>query len=339
RYGHHASIKRQIFYFEDIVSKLQIETINIIGQKEASRLWYLIGKDVGYRYLLMGSGKKPPYFLLDQILQYIVTNLNGAGLTFAKEIIFEKNDVFIFKGNNNLVCRQSSLGDNFAGFAAGIISFLLGKNVEAKCYCKCPNNCKIIVDPSHTITYIVDAEKLKPIKNYASLNTPTTNENYDFPAFSKLIAFDKIAIQKEGVFYLDKLVIIPYEIGISGIINQKYDEFGLSKFIGTVTKEISEKTWNQIKIQSNDKKQNLKFLFNTLTALGWGIFRHKFEDDIIELTIKSYPISRFSFNFEIYQLNGFINSALDNKYEIIKIDTNESNKSIKIRFKPLKDSS
>lgn len=50
--------RRVVFIFEELISFLQLETIKKIGLENSSLLWYRIGKDIAFRYLLLADIKK-----------------------------------------------------------------------------------------------------------------------------------------------------------------------------------------------------------------------------------------------------------------------------------------
>src|SRR3989339_712150 len=75
KYGHFNKFKRNLLYFEEIISKIQIETIRRHGIDKNRTLWYKIGKDLGIRYILVGGGKPVSKIILPEIIEYILKNL------------------------------------------------------------------------------------------------------------------------------------------------------------------------------------------------------------------------------------------------------------------------
>ena len=131
-FGSYKIKKRDVYYFEKILSNLQIDTIKEIGIKNFEEMYYKIGKDLGIGYLLLSNIKKIPNFLISDIFKSICKVTWASGVSISKDIQTDKNGIYILSGSDTMFCRESKNAAFFEGLYSGILSYLTGKNIEAK---------------------------------------------------------------------------------------------------------------------------------------------------------------------------------------------------------------
>jgi len=320
------SQKRCIYYFEDIFINLQNETIKKLGKEEASELYYKIGKDLGTRYMLLADVKKPPKFLLSFVINSMFKVVASNGTSVARNITFNaKNNFLILEGANNIICRKTEDNSFFAGIFSGMFSFLIGENIEAEGHCNCPKHCKIVLSPKIKQKYIPNMNELRPLKNYNKLNFP---ENVPvmkkMDSFKDLIRFGKVWIDnKDNKHYFEGKVILPNTTDFAGLLVKHYKDIDqknlLEKFIVNESQLIAKNIFKKL-----NKNQKIELTKNLFCAFGWGIPHYAHLKNIITLNLLYPPISEYGFLYEALVLNGFINTILNKKYFIKKIETKTS---------------
>ena len=336
KYGKKDSMKRIVFYFEDIISSLQLETIKELGKEKTSELWYKIGKAAGTRYLLLSKAKQPPSFLLPSIIEYIFSNLEANGMSVCNKIIFNsKNDSLILIGKNNIIWRKTKDGSLFSGLVSGILSFLLKRNIEAEYdYSVYDKKCKIIADKKIKKKYIPNFRDLSPLKEYNKLNCPLKNiKTSNLPSFSDFIKFKRIKVIKKGRFYLDDQTIIPSEIGLLELIIKYYEDYKIKRLLEKEIIKSAEKIYEKISDNESNIKQNLESIRKIFCALGLGIPHYKINKNGIIFYILNAPICKYGFKYHSLVLNGFLNKIFKTKFKIKKVELKINPVLIKIEFK------
>ncbi len=327
KYGSKTSMKRMVFYFEDIIANLQIETVKKIGKEKTSNLWYKIGKDAGTRYLLLSKAKKPPSFLMPSIIQYIFSNLNANGMSVCNKIIFDhKNNFLILTGKDNIIWRKTNEGSLFSGLVSGILSFLIGQNIEAENYYDIRSQTyKIIANKNIKKKYIPNLKNLTPLKEYNKLNDFLGNvKTPNLPSFSTGIKFKKIEVTEDGKFHLKNQTIIPSEIGLLELIIRYYEEHKIKELFEKEIVKSAEKVYEEIFENKNNATQNLKSVKKIFCILGLGILYYKIYKKEIIIHILNAPICKYGFRYHSLVLNGFLNKVFERKFKIerIKLKTN-----------------
>ncbi len=316
KYGGARSKQRMVFFFEDIIVGLQKETEITLGYDDACKMWYEIGKEVGTRYLLLSHIEKMPHFLFGAVLEHIFSGFCGGGQSFAEKFIFDiKNLEFFFEGSNSILCRKTANGNFSAGVISGVISFIVGKNIEATTSCICPNACRISASPNNEERYILNKSNLLPDFNYSKFNFFTNVlSNKSIYSFKDMIRFNKIRLIQDK-WVIEKSFLVPGEVGMIGIINDAFVRRGIGKvFDSTVIKE-AEALAKKI-LMKQDIDFNFKKITTLFSVLGMGIIQYFRSGDKLEISIKFPPYSKYGFNYIIFLLNGFINIAMNKKMRL-----------------------
>jgi len=306
-----SSQKRLLFHFEDLFVANQLAAVRKIGKKKASELYYCIGKDVGYRYMLL-SGAKPPKILHDKIIQYISRTLASTGFTvFSKCRIGED---IVFTGSDSMYCRKSGIGDISAGLISGVISYLKSANIEAKktSCSKDSRECKIIVGKKIKTRYKVSKKGLKITKNYAKMNFAAIPVK-SAQSFSDLIKFKFVKIDKRGLFNIKGLPILPTEAGFAGIVYTHFKKIGIEQAliqsIKTKSKEIVEEILPDIK---------LKDVLNLICCFGWGIPNVSRNGTKLILSLRNPPFTKYGYNYQAHEFAGYL-SAIYKKASLVSL--------------------
>lgn len=322
KYGGVKSRQRTVFFFEDTIVNLQLETIKELGKKKGSKLWYKIGKDVGMRYMLVGKAKKPPEFLLTIVLNHILKGFKGGGFSLVGEIIFDyKRKSLILKGKDCIVCRKSSVDDFFAGIISGVISFLYNKNIEANVErCNYLDNCILVANEGIKEKYIPNLKELKPLENYERLNFPEYKTNLEiFSSFSEFIKFKKVLITDSGKHEFYGKTIIPSECGVLDLIIENFEKINrkdiLTKALVQGTEEFSKDLFKNIK----NKNQKIDFLKKILCSFGWGIPYHQENKKEILFTFLYIPTTKYKPLYLSLILNGHLNHIYNRKLKLKKL--------------------
>ncbi|MBW2974160.1 hypothetical protein KY366_00430 [Candidatus Woesearchaeota archaeon] len=326
KFGSKKSRKRIIWYFEDVIVSLQLETIKALGKEKSAELWYRIGKDSALRYVLLSSPKKAPSFLVPKILQYTFMVFRSAGMSFAENIEYEsKNLSLTATGCNNVICRKSGDASVFAGLMSGIASSLVGKNLEASADCiSCPSSCKIRLNRSIRKKHLPDLEDLRPSKRYEKVNFPGSMKiPPNHYSFSDLLRFKKIQVdRKQGKVSLYGLTIIPTEIGLSGILISHYLKDNKALLEASIISS-AEKIAGKIS-SGNSPKERLHAALKMLSALGWGFIHLKEEKKEVIADLLYPPINKHNSLYPVYLVNGFLNHYLGRRYAIEKTYISEN---------------
>lgn len=323
RYGGIRSRQRTVFFFEDILSNLQIKTIKELGERKTSELWYRIGKDIGIRYLLLSKAKKrPPSFLLPLAVDYIFSGFKSAGMSVAESIDYNpKRKLLVLEGKDNVLCRKTKQSSITVGVISAVLSFLLGENIEAESQCQnCPSGCKIIASPLIKEKYIPEIKDLHPLKNYDSLNFPQPdNIKIKKDSFSDLLKFKKIWFSKSGKICFMNKTIVPNEPGTIELIAKSYARIGKHSLFERGVVNGAEQVAKDILDKTKRPEENIKIMENIFCAFGRGISFHKREGKSIILNFVYPPISKYGFLYFSLVLNGFLNYIFSKKFKITSI--------------------
>lgn len=333
-YGEAHSQIRTIFYFEDILVNLQLETIKELGKERASELFYRMGKDMGKRYLLLAKAKKPPSFLLPLIIEHIFMGFRVSGLSLAENIKFNKNNnSLILEGDDSIVSRKSKDANMYGGIISSFFSFLIGENIEAESFCENQtDHCRMVLNPENKQRYVSTLILSESDKEFYKLNFPS-NINYtgNMYSFKDLMKFKKISILKEGKFYFKNRNIIPTPIDFPSLIssyylkdNREILERGLINGAESITKDLIN--------EEDSPEKKIKNLLSLLCALGWGFPTYKIYEKELEFTFLYPPLMKKDFLYPSLVLNGFINYIFKNKFLIKKTDFSFNPIKVKIQY-------
>lgn len=322
KFGKEGIKTRVIYHFEDFVTELYKETVKKIGKEKTYRLWYNINKDTSFRYTLFAN-KQIPKILVPLVIKYIFKTLSGAGITFGERILFSGNS-YVFQGKNCVICNKIQGGAMMAGTASGILSSVIGKNIEAEARCvDCPKKCLIEANFDIKTKHLPSIKELMPFKDYNKLNFPNLSKisfSSDFNSFTDLLKFGKIKMEKSSnVFLFQNKIIIPSEIGLAEIILTHYEKLEELSFAKNVLINTSYRIATEIFEKDNSFKNNIKMLKIILSAFGWGMLFIKRNYKGVLCEFKHPPFNKGLPFFRAFILNGYINFIFKNDFQIKKI--------------------
>jgi len=322
---------RAVFFFEEIMSGLQNESIKKLGRDKAKALWYKTGKDVAARYLVLGNAKKMPSFLQKITIEYVLSGFRAAGQTFALKTNFNSSDKsFVVTGNNNLVCRKTNLGDFSSGLVSGIVSFFTGENIEAETICNCPN-CKIIANKKIQKKYILNIDFVRPDKYYFSLNFPKFISNSSGSgSFKDFIKFRKIVVDIDSKFTYKGHALALGEIGLFHIIARNYIDALSKKSFDDVVLKASINIAKDMFAKKINESDKIDEIFKMLSAVGYGNFF--FRKNLKKITVinKWVPYYDGIFYYQQLMLCGFLNAATNHKWSILEVSFEKKESTLKI---------
>ena len=320
-YGGTKSRHRAVYYFEDIIAGLQIDTLNEIGKEKTSKLWYKIGKDLGTQYVLLASPKKKiPKILLPSVLEYIFSRFKSGGCTGANQIAYDINKETLFvTGYDNVICRKSNLGDFFAGAASGLLSFILGKNCGAILNCSnCPKECIMHISPKIKDDYAPVISLFEKSGEYDSINFPE-NDSFGGCSFQDLIRFEKARISENGKHFFKEKVIIPSPIHLFGLVSYNYQLMGYESILKKSIIKNSKILIKDISIKDGAVKDNLSFICQFLSAFGLGSLKYFIKDNGMTFDFIHAPINKYGFLYQALVLEGFLEYIYKKEFKIEKI--------------------
>ncbi|MFA6088251.1 MAG: hypothetical protein WC755_00175 [Candidatus Woesearchaeota archaeon] len=335
KYGTSQSQHRALFFFEDIMSNLQKKSIQKLGEREASELWYEVGKDVAYRYFFLSNTKKLPSFLQKTTIEYALGGFSAAGQTFAKNVVFDSSKKsLIAKGDNNIVCRKTKLGDFSSGLVSGVVSFFTGENIEAKNMCRCPN-CLIVANAEIPTRYLPNLDKIKvDLQNY-NLNFPYVLINKkEGHSFKDLIKFRKIIVDKNSKLSYGNHALIIGEVGLFYIIADKFIEKTSVREFEFVVISSSEKIAKGILKKHHSEQEKINETFKVLSALGFGTFSYKKEKKLFKVTSTWTPYCNNKFYFQYLILCGFMNTIYNTKFCVQSMRFEKKESKLHLSFFP-----
>ena len=328
KFGRPAAKRRIIYFFEDILVNLQLETVKVLGKERTSELWYKIGKEVGIGYLLQANIKKVPSFLLRSIIDYIFSSFRSAGMSVAEEINFcSEESSLVLKGRENMVCRKSKIPNFSEGIVSGIFGSIVGKNTEAEAICnECPYKCKIITNPKIKKEFTYRYKKLKLPEQYNKINFP---QEMDLPknikSLSDLLNFKKISLDKLEKFCFKKQTILPCEAVLIDIAVTNYQEINKLELFKKSIVDGAKKIAEVILKDKYSIKEKIGALTSMLGGFGWGIPYFKRGRNKIYFEFLYPPYSISGYLYQAFVVNGYLNHIFDKKLELYDI---------KVKIKP-----
>lgn len=309
-FGNLSNKKRMVYIPEDILVHLQLETAAKIGRDKTEKLYYSAGIDMGRRLLALSHIGRLPRFMVKPVIRKIFTVCSAHGANSQQEIVFS-GDRVIITGKDNIVCRKTGMGGLFAGIVAGTLAPILGRKVVARkthC-CHGGEYCRIVMD-------LLDS------KNEMAL--PEVDEGYYQNNFSEspgfvnrvyslgdLIRFRKVTFDAGKLSLMDE-VLLPFEIGLLGILHDYYRRNGLkslfSESISSSAGQISSSWFRAV------EEDSITFTQKLFSVLGFGELVIDIED--MTATFIRCPYSKYSPDFLVCMLEGFLASALGRSYKI-----------------------
>ena len=322
RYGGVSSQHRTLYIFEDIIAGLQSDTVKEIGLEATRELWYKIGKDVGAQYLLLGGANKIPKTLMKSVLEYMFSRFRDNGCSVANDIIYnEKENSLLLKGEGNIICGKSKLGDFFSGVVAGVMSSLFNKNYEASLNCtNCPNGCSIMSREKSVKDYSVDINDLETAKEIIKLSLfegVTIGNAY---SFRDLLKFGKIKVNSEGFYLFDTKGVFAAPVQMLGLVANHYKKIGKEVFFTNCLSENSLRFSEDLFSGYFSKKDRLKFIKNLLSAFGWGVPFFREKEGKILVNFLHPPVSKYGITYQAAVLSGYLGYIYSKKFEIESID-------------------
>ncbi|MFW5886581.1 MAG: hypothetical protein ACOCUL_02375 [Bacteroidota bacterium] len=316
KYSTNTAKKRVVFHFEDIEAHLEYAAEKKLGKKTASSLFYRYGKESGMRYMLTGGKKKIPSWKIPVLVDFIFSAYKMAGMSFAENVFYD-NEIIQLKGWNNVGCRKTANPSYFAGVVAGIMTYLIGKNVEAFESCECPK-CSIVAKPVSKAFHLVNENDLLPMTGYSKYNFPNEDLKTGFCSLTDLIKFKKIDFGEKHCFKYKNQVLIPIEAGMIELIFEHYKNAGLKEFAGQEIIRGAEILAEKINVGE------LKNLKNILSAFGYGIPEVKVKNKI-SVSLYNAPVCKYGFYYHAYIINGLLNYVYGKKFELLELSTIKSN--------------
>ncbi len=315
--------RRMTYNFEEILSGLQLETMNQLGAEKSSELFYKIGKEVGIQYQFFLGRKKFPRFLKKRVIEYFFTRLSSVGMSFGKKVIFnEKNNSLILEGKDSLICRKTGNSVMFAGLVSGVLSFIIGKNIEAEVKCSnCSKSCKIIANENIPLRYIPSLEELKLSKDYEKLNFPIRlTSKHKISSLDKLYSFNKIVVTKDGKSYFDSKALFFSEINMLELVAKNYLEEN-KKILEKGIIESSKKVADYLLRNLNNSEEKLNYFLEILGSFGAGIPRIIKDKRKIVIKLLYPPITNYGILYRVLEINGFLNSVYKKNFKLSEILT------------------
>jgi hypothetical protein len=196
---------------------------------------------------------------------------------------------------------------------------LLGKNIEAKNKCDCPNKCNILLDKKYKQRYISNKKKLSPNKLYNKINFPKmTISTKDKSSFENMMKFKKIEYYDGELSFINKL-LLPGEIGMIGIIQEHYYENGLNEIFDQSITRTSELACEDMVRNENGINGKMKKMLNICSILGYGIPSYRISKEKIIVSFEYPPFSKYGFAPQEKMLRGILNYIFNKKVELTQI--------------------
>lgn len=313
-----SSRRRIVYSFEDIFVDLQNALIQEIGNAETAELYYRIGKSVGTRYVLLASPKKPPKFLLGEIVPLVFYGISRIGFSVAEQIEY-KNHKLVLRGKDNIICRKTGEGSNFAGMASGMLSFLSGKNIECrKTSCTAKEGiCEIVCDERFEKKFMPDTKDLAPHPDYEKLNFPSSAKSLGvFQTFGSLMKHKVVTITKSGKHMINSKVLIAAETGYLNLVYIMCLKKTSADFVSKTILKSAEKIAHTLTGKTPDQKEKIKKILVLLSAFGYGVPYYELGKNKLNIRFAYHPFSKYGNEFETNVLTGFLNSTLKKKVRL-----------------------
>lgn len=310
-FGSGPIITRSNYSFELFFSNLYKDSNSVLNKKELSDLWYRIGKDMVKKYLAFYSKMKINQSNIVEVLKYFSDHFCAVGMSVFENVFcdFEKEE-FTFSGENSIVCRGSFDGSYLAGIASGLISFLLGKNIEANFLCNnCPKSCKIIVRNDFTFRY-ESKESLDLEQFYSEISFGDNEEKV--ASFYDFLNFKFVLIDNYKKFSFEDFSLFPSEIGLLNIFFYNYSKMGLEGLYFNSFRKTSEIILDKILNESLSISQKITKIRNMSSAFGWG--KVKFSKIDKHVTVNFFKSAFVFYNVEFIKI--FFNVVLNKIYSL-----------------------
>ncbi|MCH7850103.1 MAG: hypothetical protein IH845_00485 [Nanoarchaeota archaeon] len=334
KYGGVYAQNRTVYLFEDTFADLQMNTITVLGKEKTSLLFYEMGKDAGLRYLIIGKAKRPPRFMLNEVIQHVFTGFRASGLTLLENFSYDSDyNNFVLSSKNSIILRKTKDASYICGFISSILSFLLGENIESEFMCYPNGHCRIILNKKIKKKYIPNEKELEPFKDY-NKNFPKYDSKFARGVYSydELIKFKNIQVDKNGITYFMGAPLIPIEFGCLELIAKHYNEKGIKDIFEKSITSSSNKIAKSLVGQLQQNNQKLKLLKNMFSGLGFGILFFKLDNKHIIVNIVYAPISRYKYSYVVFTLKGFLEEILGKKLQISKISFDKNNFSKELQY-------
>jgi hypothetical protein len=316
--------KRNIYFFEKVIADIQLETINMLGKERTKDIWYRIGKDTGVRSILIANPKKLSDLFIPIAIEYLFSGYKVTGFTLSEHLEFNnRKKTLKLRGTDNLICRLSGEGSYFAGAISGILTELIGENIEAEkpfC-CKHDKYCEITASPDIKEKYIPDKKELEPMRDYRVLNCKImTHKIKGMCSHKDLIRFNKIKTDENGKTRFYNEVISFTEIGCLSLIWHNYKKINAESILKKAIVRSSKDIMIRIIGSQSSIDEKICFIQSMLSGFGWGMPLYRKEKNKVLFSFHYAPITRYGFEFEAYSLQGFLQSAFkDAKLKRIRI--------------------
>lgn len=331
RYGGVKSRHRTLYVFEDILVKLQMNTIEEIGMDASRDLWYKIGKDVGVSYMALGGAKKVASKLLPQVVDYMFSGFKASGMSVANEISYSSFNLKL-KGKDSVICRKTGICDFVAGIVAGVMGVLLGRNMESVSECGVSEKaCRIVCSDKFERRYVPDVPDVSnSVVDIRKLDS--CSRSGKFQSFSDLVKFKKIKIKEDGKteFFGKTIMAVPVEF--LEIVARHYEELGLMDLLEKSGTDSSEKIFSEIFGDLSLKEKMASFVI-IYTALGWGVpFLEKEGDDIsVKIALPLAKKIKLLFNASVGL--GFLKNIFGSDVEVCSSRFSASRKLLFVKYK------
>ena len=309
---------RIVFFFEDIISNLFLETVNRFGEKRAEEVWYKIGKDFGIRYFLF-SNRRFSKCGKERNLESVFDYFRASGFGFLEEIIPGSSvDSFRVRGRESVFFDRINNGSFFAGILAGLLSGYYNENLEASFNIDDFGIVLIIASRRFKKRYSPISDFLVPHFNYNKINSfvkKNESSNRKIGTFLDFLRFKKI--RKDENFnkwsFFDNGVF-PVEVGFLGIVTKRYLDEGMSDVFRSVYIESSREIFNKMLESKPLVKNRASFVVNVLSGLGWGVpyFIHRKNEVVVRFL--NPPFSKYGVLGRAFVLNGIVNSVFGTSY-------------------------
>lgn len=331
--------RRMTYFFEDPLVDLHIEIGKKIGERNSGKLFYEIGKDCGTVFAAQMFPKKLPKNIIFMFFSKILERFRFLGYTITEIIEFDKPNLRIMlRGKDNLICRKCGNGHIFAGVLAGLLSEMLKENIEAeKTRCSYDDMfCEIRIDKRIKEIYAPDKKRLVDgiaDKSYDKINFPENiNSIEKRVSFSEFMQFKKVLIDNYGKYYFENKSIIMTDINFPSVIGAGLVQRGYRETMEKSLVKSSEAIFRNINKNLRQEYEKTNFTLNFLSAMGWGLpyiakSRHKNSTEL-KCTLLYAPRTKFGFHYFSSTLNGFINSAFNNRFRLIEIDEKDPVKTV-----------
>ncbi|MBT4647770.1 hypothetical protein HN827_03365 [archaeon] len=309
--------RRQIYIFEDIISDLQNNTINSLGENNAKKIWGEIGTSLGKFYVSKSRIKPVPKIILEESIKYILKVFSTGGATCMTKFSVSKNaEIIKLNGSGNIVCRKTGINEFRVCFGKEILEAMTGYNYATEGICKksCDKIChlkfeKINKEKSKKNIEIYDDSKDQ--KYFETLKN--IDENIPLKSFDEFVKFKKIKLNDTDKLVLfDKLCIMPWPLPLD-IIYYIYEKHNCEHLI----EKSLYNTINSFKktLLKNSKDNEIEILKNLFSVLGWGIFDIRSSKNVTKCSIK-YPISiqKNKNNFYSLVIKAFLEAFLRKKF-------------------------